>query len=83
MTEAGDASVAGIEVPTLMGIPVEGVIPPIKFSNAVPKLSVTAGSSELLDPGMLIGRDGLSGQLPPDPIGFFGKNYAVPISSRR
>jgi hypothetical protein len=45
--------------------------------HAVAKPAITRGAAELLDPRVLIGRHGLAGELPADPIGFFGQYDAV------
>jgi hypothetical protein len=47
---------------------------PVVGTDPVADFAIQAGASELLNPGMLVGRDRLRGELPTDPIGLLGKH---------
>ncbi len=78
--EAGDRAIAGIQVPARPGVRGKRVVAPVECANAVPKFPIQAGAAEGLDPGILIGRDGLGGELAADPIGFLGNDDAHAIA---
>ena len=45
----------------------------IVIADALPECPVRCTRAELLDPGMLVGRDGLGGELAADPVGRLGQ----------
>jgi hypothetical protein len=47
---------------------------PVVGTDPIAELPVQAGASELLNPGMLVGRDRLRGELPTNPIGLLRKH---------
>ena len=73
----------GIQIFKPARLPCKRIIAPVIFAHAVPISPVGERAAEHLDPGMLIGRDSLCGELSPQPIGFFGQDYAQAVSSGR
>ncbi len=47
------------------------------------QLAIGPRAAELLDPGMLVRRHRLLGELAADPIRFLGENYALAVARRR
>src|SRR3954447_7383468 len=83
--EPGHRAVAGIEIGACAGLLRERIVVPVVVAHSGAVVEVTAGAAELLNPGVFIRRDGLSGELPADPIGFLGEHdaHAVAESGER
>src|SRR5690606_40791732 len=68
-------SEAGVEIGALAGLLRQRVPGAVVGANAVAKRSVRTGAAELLDPGVLVRRHGLAGELPTYPIVLFGDDH--------
>src|SRR5690606_27007769 len=72
--EAADPARAGIEVAPGAALGCQGVMVAVILADAIAQLAIGAGDAELLDPAMLVGRYGLAGELPAQPVIFLGEN---------
>ena len=67
--------VSGIEVFPVAGLGREGIVAPVEIPDSVPQAAVARRASHRLDPGMLVRRDRLGGELAADPIRLLGEHY--------
>ena len=72
MAEAADIALPGIEIDDSARGVGERIVAPVVVADALGELHVAGGRAALLDPGVFVRRDGLGGELPADPVGFFG-----------
>jgi hypothetical protein len=50
---------------------------PETHAHALAEAAIAQGAAELLDPGVLVGRHGLAGKLPPEPIGLLDEDHVL------
>ena len=67
-------AIAGVEVTAGSCLGGQGVMAAIVIADSLPQCPVRRTRAKLLDPGMLVGRDGLRRELAADPVGRFGQD---------
>ena len=70
----------GIEIRARAGLLGKRIVVAVVIAHRVAVVEVAAGTAELLDPGMLIRRNGLGSELAPDPIGFLREHDAHAVA---
>ena len=75
--------IAGVEQATCPGTGCERHVGAIVVTDAAPQCPVAGRGAELFDPRVLIGRDHLVGQLPPDPMGLLREDDPAPEPGSR
>jgi hypothetical protein len=74
VAEAANQPVSGIEVFPGAGSGREGIIVPVEVPDSIPQPAVARRATHLLDPGMLVRRHRLGGELAADPIRLLGEH---------
>ena len=69
--EAADVALARIPIHGVARFVGERVVAAVIIAHAVGEAHIGGAGAALIDPGIFIGRDGLGGELPADPVGFF------------
>ena len=69
---------AGVEVGAIAGSVDQRIAPPVDVADAVAQCAVAGGDAELLDPGVLVRRHRLRGQLATDPRELLGQDHVRP-----
>ena len=72
MAERADLALTGIQERIFTRGRGQWIVPAVVVPNPVSQLAVTRGAADPLDPRMLVGRDGLRGQLSTEPVGLLG-----------
>ena len=80
VAEARDGAVAGVEIGVARASAVSGEVAEVIIADALAEVEVGTGAAEGFDPGVLVGRNGLGGELAADPIGFFGQDDAEAVA---
>ena len=76
VAEPRDASPARVEEGVGQGLGGQRIMPPVVVADPLAERLVARVAAELLDPGMLVGRHGLRGELAADPVGGLGHDDA-------
>jgi hypothetical protein len=82
VAEPGHAAIARVEPGRVTRRRGQGVMPQVVRTDAIAEFTVTARAAESLDPWVLVGRDGLRGDLPADPVGRLGADDPQPCPAR-
>lgn len=80
VAELGYRSVAGVEVFAAFGLGGERVVLLVILAHGRSEVPVSLRCAVRFDPLVLVRRDALLGDLPADPVGFFGKDYREAIA---
>ena len=81
MGDGGDGAASGVELRAGAGFGGERVVVAVVLADSVAIGAVGLGGTEGFDPGVLIGGDGLRGELAADPIGLFRHDDAQAIAA--
>jgi hypothetical protein len=74
VAEATHQPASGIEMFQSAGTGREGVVTFVEVPDSVPQAAVARRAAQLLDPGMLVRRDRLGGELAADPVRLLGEH---------
>ncbi|MNL41079.1 hypothetical protein D3C87_1634710 [compost metagenome] len=80
VAELGYGAVAGVEIFAAFGFGGERVVFLVIFAYGGAEIAVSLRGAVRFDPLVLVGRHALLGNLPADPVGFFGEDYRKAIA---
>ena len=83
MAQSRHAASAGIQVVNPTGRARQRVVAPVVVSDAPAEFAVRSRATELLNPRVLVRRDGLLRQLAADPVRLLGHHHRVPVARER